>query len=370
MDKKILIISFFIILIILSAGCIRKPSATIPVECGNGICEAGENKNNCPADCKTQEDPCAEAPQEANAWCIETNTWLDQKLIVWKPKEHRQMTFVGLIQPQFAEVFDDNTILNYIDSVESAGVDTISIYLTSLWASDEQKYYRLFEKIKDDNKKLYIAFQAKNEIKPTWDEYTQFELSTIDKIVPAYKPDYFGIVIEPETAERYAQLGEIPASDWKQLIADSASRIKQHNPSTKTIIAAASNEREIKIIRESMTLNDIDIIGINVYGYRAPEMFEELIDEAHKNNKEVWITETWPVFANTDHVWMKKTNDKWIKAMEFYSQHKEMTGMSPWFTRYFFTYADNDDFRTGFPEALKNKERTSTFYAYKDIIEK
>ncbi len=53
MNKKIVILEILII-VILFTGCIRnhEPPTTIPIECGNGICEAGEDKNNCPTDCK------------------------------------------------------------------------------------------------------------------------------------------------------------------------------------------------------------------------------------------------------------------------------------------------------------------------------
>jgi len=47
--KKILILSLILVLsIFILAGCVTPPV------CGNGICEAGENSSNCPADCGTE----------------------------------------------------------------------------------------------------------------------------------------------------------------------------------------------------------------------------------------------------------------------------------------------------------------------------
>ncbi len=58
MNKKILItIGILVIIIILLGGCIHRPeptittTTTIVIECGNGICESGEDGYNCPEDC-------------------------------------------------------------------------------------------------------------------------------------------------------------------------------------------------------------------------------------------------------------------------------------------------------------------------------
>ncbi len=52
MNKKILILAFLIITIVLIAGCIQKSKQpAVSDKCGNGICEPEENGNNCQKDC-------------------------------------------------------------------------------------------------------------------------------------------------------------------------------------------------------------------------------------------------------------------------------------------------------------------------------
>ncbi|SNQ62116.1 hypothetical protein [Candidatus Methanoperedens nitratireducens] len=278
------------------------------------------------------------------------------------------MEFIGIIPPLVTEKSTNDINYKYIELLEDANVDTIAIYLSPTWTSQEQKYYDLFNKIKKTNKKLYVVFQAYTPIKKmTWNEYVTNELTTIDKVVPEYKPDYFAIVIEPETNIKNAYLGNVSVSNWKILIVESANKIKKYNPSTKTIIATSKNQNEINIINSTMTVSGVDIIGLNNYGLKM-DIFDKVISAAHNNNREVWITETWIDWKNVDKAWLEEVNNKWIKAMVYYSQQKNISAIAPFFTRYFFTYANNTDLEKELPVALENKTFTSTFYEYTSTI--
>ncbi len=307
-------------------------------------------------------------PPEFQKQINEINSWLDEKIIDWAPRQFNKMEFIGIIPPMIAEKSTEDISYKYIELLDSAGVDTIAVYLLPTWTSQEQKYYNIFNRIKNNGKKLYVVFQAYAPIeKISWDEYVNDELTTIDRIIPAYKPDYFAIVIEPEMNKRNAQFGEISVSDWKSLIVESANKIKKYNPSTKTIIATSKDQNEIDIIDSAMTVSGIDIIGLNNYGIQM-DIFNDVINSAHANNRDVWITETWVNWKNVDKAWLEETNNKWIKAMVYYSQQKNISAIAPFFTRYFFTYAPNTDLNNELSTSLANGTRTSTFNEYMSMI--
>lgn len=306
-------------------------------------------------------------PPEYRKQVEEINSWLDKKIIDWTPQKYNKMEFIGIVPPSVTERSTNDIIYKYIDFLESAEVDTIAIYLSQTWTLQEQKYYDIFNKIKKDNKKLYIVFQATPVKKMSWDEYVNSELTTIDKVIPVYKPDYFGIVNEPETNIKNAGLGDVSVSDWKTLIVESANKIKKDNPSTKTIITTSKNQSEVNIIYSAMTVSGIDIIGLNNYGPKM-DIFDEVISAAHNNNREVWITETWINWKDNDKEWLEEINNKWMVAMVYYSQQKNISAVAPFFTRYFLTYTNNADLGNELPIALENKTRTSTYYKYISVI--
>jgi|GEM_PF-6810839 len=64
MNKKILFIGILVVAVILLGGCLKLETTT---ECGNSVCESGENGNNCPEDC------CASGDGVCPAGCTPEN---------------------------------------------------------------------------------------------------------------------------------------------------------------------------------------------------------------------------------------------------------------------------------------------------------
>ncbi|MCG2811454.1 MAG: hypothetical protein L6428_08345, partial [Candidatus Aminicenantes bacterium] len=368
MNKKILVLLAIIIIAILAIAVIaikQKRAAQIPAP------DASEN-------------PCGSVSAEYKAQCEQANAWLDQKLAEWKPAEYKPMDFdvyhVYASDNIFVKTNSDidNKML---DAILEVSPDTVLLYIRpGSYFSQKERYNALINKIRNSGKKLFIGARF-DDIEMSFNSYDKALSDYTKNIIALIKPDYYGIVIEPETMERKYNF-EASDEDWKGLVGRIAELSKQLSPNTKT--AVAGHKEELSFLRIASDIKDLDIVGFNIYGMEGiyseysgylgkGDVVGSAIDYANLKGKETWMVETWTSAMINDQQramsikeFMKPIDAKWIQLMAYYAQKHNMSAIVPFFTGKFVYYGSEQN---EFVSALNNKQRTPAFEAYKSVIE-
>ncbi|MCG2724012.1 hypothetical protein L6303_04670, partial [archaeon] len=364
MNKKIIVIGI-LLLILLSFAFIGH-----------------KNARNAPGD--EQQTPCASAPTEYMSLCEQKVAWLDQKLVEWKPVEYKAMDFdvyhVYASDNMFVKTNSDIDA-KMLDAILEVDPDTVLLYIRPKeYFSQKERYDKLINKIRDSGKKLFIGARF-DDIEMNFNSYDKALSDYTKNIIALIKPDYYGIVIEPETMEIKYNFDASDA-DWKGLVGRIAGLSKQLSPNTKT--AVAGHKEELSFLRIVSDIKDLDIVGFDIYGMEGiyseysgylgkGDVVGSAIDYANSKGKETWILETWTSAMITSQQtaisvkeFMKPIDAKWLRLMIYYAQMHNMKAIAPFYTGKFVYYGSDQN---EFVSALNNKQRTPAFYAYKSVIE-
>ncbi len=386
MNKKILItLGILVIAVVLLTGCIRKAETTttpttVSTECGNGICENAEDEKSCQQDCS---NPCAGASLIYKAKCNELNSWLDQRLVDWKPKEYKPMNF-GVYHVYASDnIFiktNADVDIKMLDAIEGVNPDTVVLYIRpGSYFSQKERYDALIGKIRKDGKKLFIG--ARPDDGPmTFEQYDKFLTNYTKNIIAVIKPDYYGIILEPTTMEKWHNF-DATDEQWVVLVDRTAKLSKQLSPATKTV--ADGHKEELNFLRLSSDLRSVDIIAFNIYGTEGiytkysgylgkGDVVGNAIDSTNSKGKETWMLETWTsanigAFQTAMSVqeFMKPIDAKWVRVMTYYAQRHNMKAIVPFYTGKFVYYGTDPK---EFQSALNAGSRMPIFYEYKDVI--
>lgn len=361
MTKKILIIGI-IFLIVLSFGFIN---------CNNiDVDESG--------------NPCDGADSIYKAKCNELNSWLDQRLVEWKPAEYKPMNFcvyhVYASDNMFVKSNADIDI-KMLDAIEGVNPDTVVLYIRpGSYFSQKERYDALINRIRNDGKKLFIGARF-DDVNMDFNGYGNALENYTKNIIALIKPDYFGIVLEPMTME---QKYNFDATDeqWVALVDRIAKLSKQLSPATKTV--ADGHKEELNFLQMASALASVDIIAFNIYetqgiyseysGYLGNgDVVGNSIDFANSKGKETWMLETWTSanigFFQTSmstKEFMKPIDAKWVRVLTYYAQRHNMNAIVPFYTGKFVYYGTDPN---ELLSAINAGSRTPVFYAYKSIIE-
>ncbi len=372
MNKKILVVFGAVLLITVAAFIFNRINRI-------------KNNNNYQQNYQTGNiSVSSDVPSEYRNLYIEKIKWLDQKLVEWKPVEYKAMDFGAYHVYASDNIFvksNAETDLKMLDVLLETDADTIMLYIRpESYFSQKKRYDNLFFRIKASGKKIFIG--ARFEDKPmTFKDYDEALNNYTRNIIAILKPDYYGIVIEPETMGRKYNF-EASNEDWKGLVGRIAGLSKQLSPNTKT--AVAGHKEELNFLRTASDIKDLDIIGFDIYGMEgiSPEYTGNLgkgdvvgdaIDYANSKGKETWMLETWTSAMNNSQQqalsikeFMKPIDAKWIQLMTYYAQKHNMSAIVPFYTGKFVYYGSDQN---ELVSALNNKQRTPVFYAYKSVIE-
>lgn len=257
-----------------------------------------------------------------------------------------------------------------IDMLEEAGVDAIIFYIDPYdWKDDEIKTYydRVIKRIKEGQKRLFIGYQGSepgNSKKySSYDDYKETQLETIKEIAERYNPDYFSVVVEPITMERWGRLN-ISDEQWISLVLDSAALVKKISPETQVV--AATTAVELDLLNEFAGMESVDILGINPY---REALFTDYIVKAIdrlSTRKPVYITEIW-ISGDSKRFYPLKLEADFLRFAFDFTQRHNICGITPFFSKRFITASLIPNTQQ---EALYKGERTSVFYAYKEFISK
>ncbi|MFH1127238.1 MAG: alpha-amylase family glycosyl hydrolase [archaeon] len=332
----------------------------------------------------SQEDPCADVSIIYKSKCNELNTWLDQRILEWKPAEYKPMNF-GVYHVYASDnIFVKSNAdfdIKMLDAIEGVNPDTVVLYIRpGSYLSQKERYDALINRIRKDGKKLFIGARF-DDVKMDFNGYGNALENYTKSIIAAVKPDYFGIVMEPMTME---QMYNFDATDeqWAALVDRIAKLSKQLSPATKTV--ADGHKEELNFLKMSSGLESVDIIGFNIYGTEGiypgysgylgkGDVVGNSIDFANEKGKETWILETWTsanigAFQTSMSVqeFMKPIDAKWVRVLTYYAQRHNMKAIVPFYTGKFVYYGTD-------PKELQSTvdagERTLVFYEYQAIIE-
>lgn len=343
-----------------------------------------KNAQDAPVDDK--QNPCDSAPSEHRLQCEQMNAWLDQKLVEWKPAVYEPMMFGTmnnlLIYGISYEIADE-----YEKAVEETNVDFVRMDIPKLNGNTKpmEDLGKMTKSIQGRGKKVMILNNANGDKMYfgdgpiSWNQYSEKQKEFV-RAAASFRPEYITVAAEPSVAsdfehERRLSFAEVITPDmWVKLISEMAVIAMKESPGSKIAISIMpQNSFEQSILKGAVNEQNIDIVGLNVYG---PESFEamnnSIIPEwrVAKISKELWLIETWLGFEGSeDQPWKKDLDSKWVRTMAYYSQQNNISGMNLFFSKHFFAYEKDtiynmDEFR----EAIKT-QRTPAFYAYKSVIE-
>lgn len=326
-------------------------------------------------------NPCAEASSVDEDSCEKLNSWLDKKLVEWKPAEYKPMDFAAYhTLASFPNVInvDLDLLQKYTAGLEETGADTITIYMhgTPFLKNDSKtisKWDAVVAKIKSDGKKLHIAYipDVKGSGLTDWASYKSVEMSAVKEIMKKYASDSIVVLNEPSTIER--DLSFKPTTEqWTELVNDSANLVKISNPKIKVNIQITGGD--LLYFDSLISVRNIDGVGFNIYGVRSFETFASYIASVKKAGKEPLISETWKMFKdNQKYDEMDSLDAKWIRVAAYYAQRNSMISINPFFTFYFFIFPAEIRNHSSFLDKLESNieygSRTESFREYNLIIE-
>ncbi len=328
-------------------------------------------------------NPCDSASILYKSKCNELNSWLDQRLVEWKPAAYKPMNF-GVYHVYASDnIFVKSNAdfdIKMLDAIEGVNPDTVVLYIRpGAYFSQKERYDELINRIRNDGKMLLIGARF-DDVNMDFNGYGNALENYTKNIIALIKPDYYGIVLEPMTME---QKYNFDATDeqWVALVDRIAKLSKQLSPATKTV--ADGHKEELNFLQMASALASVDIIAFNIYetqgiypeysGYLGNgDVVGNSIDFANSKGKETWMLETW-TSANigafqtsmSTKEFMKPIDAKWVRVLTYYAQRHNMKAIVPFYTGKFVYYGTDPK---ELQSALNSGQRTPVFYVYKDVV--
>jgi len=322
---------------------------------------------------------------------ISTNSANQKDEIVPKYKEKKlyseQTKYGALLKyahTYFTNYANENDRRIYYDALNEIDLDIIEFYIfPDEWKKYKEMYLDLVNKIKNDNKDLYIGYKIgtyqQYKTYNNFQEYTSEAESTILDVIKTLKPEYFSIVVEPYDIEKRAKI-EVSDDEWIKHVDDIAQKIKKINPQTNTIATTQAFDYEIQLFKKLANLDSLDKIGINPYfnavidispDYPAKENVIQTILEVNQK-KPVWFTEVWllPSIVEIEKKVPNKEKrneltEKYLTDILKFAKKNDIEYISPFYSEQFFLYSSD---RLKVDQALKDESRTQVFYIYQDFV--
>lgn len=374
MNKKILAIFGVILLLIATAVVFKKINRA---------------KLNTPSPSGTPAS--SDIPNEYRKFYDESNKWLDQKLVEWKPTEYTPMKFNGHLIFASEQVIDTTGKSPYAASMDQGflemfkelDTDTISLFIyPDMYAKYSERYDNMINSIRVSKKQLYISYMVgggNGFIKfKDFEEYRNTELDFTRDFISKYHPDYYVIVDEITTMERRTGLNA-PDEEWGKLVLEVNDLVKDISPQTKTVATGHSQELTfLKALADNIP--SLDMIGMNIWGIdqidettSIGKKFKDTIAYVQAKNKGVVFEQTWALLHDAPEAkklstldFMKEPDAKYIKVLTYYASMNKIDIYSPFYVGKFIEYSSDP---VKFMASFNSKQRTPAYYAYKSIIE-
>jgi hypothetical protein len=295
-------------------------------------------------------------------------------------------------------------LLAYADALKEAGVQRVDINpgLTSM--TDPvivAKYDALVAHIRALGLKLAVNVQYSPSTDGPLTGFNQYQsdaLAEDEQIAERYHPDNFVLVHEPSTMN--ARMGiRVSPDQWRDFIVATAAVVKKASPTTRVGAGCYAQPNELPYFEEFSQIPEVDFLTADNYadGPRAMNTLDRMTTIAHQAGKPVYMEETWRPHMlapgwqsqnlhgeSMDHVSVKgvgnsffeQLDGKWLRTMAMYAATHGMEAITPFSTDTFFLYVDSGpdgedspDYIRQVQQAIEQKQRTSTFHAYQQVIQ-
>jgi len=282
-----------------------------------------------------------------------------------------------------------------VDSFKEAGVYGIDINMGLYpWLDKDEetikKYDSLIEHIRKQKLQLVVSpvySVVYHKIKD-YDDWCRKATSVWVEIARRYKPDIFVVIHEPTTQNTRMGLKFTP-KQWAEFVAKTAKKIKE--VSHKTECGAGVLHTEYEYFKEFLKTEELKYISFDCYDLKGLKKVNEMIKEAKKANKIVYIEETWrpphipPKTAKNLDSYMAEgiglaefadIDCLWLELITIYASIWNMDAVTPFWTQTFFKYVEDNgnalskDYNSKVFEAIKRGERTKTFHKLVELIKR
>ena len=207
-----------------------------------------------------------------------------------------------------------------------------------------------------------------------WNNYKASELTVIRGILSRQKPEYFTVLNEPSTIQKYLKF-QVSEQQWAELVEEGANLVRQLSPDTTTVIHVTGGD--LGYLDSFVKVKNLDRISFNIYGIKYLDTVSPYVENVKKSGKRVAVGETWIMWKdNWKYPWMEPLYGKWLNVMAYFAQRNGMESIFPYFTAYFYIFPAVEANESGLSamiaqleNALDEGKRRQSFYAYKSIIE-
>ena len=291
------------------------------------------------------------------------------------------------------------TLKKYVDALKEAGVHRIDINMGLFpWLDNQretiQKYDALIHHIRQAKLQLAINPQY-STMYHTFDNFEDWKTAAFKiylKIAQRYQPDIFIIVHEPSVMNDRMGINVSPTK-WRQFTRMTARAVKKVSPVSRCgagVLVVLESEKPF--FNEFLKVEELDIITIDIYAIKGINTANKMIPKAKRRGKVVYIEETWRPAYYVPQAGRRETLDtisakgigneafqeldaKWLKTMALYAGTWGLEAVTPFWTQTFFKYVNegggalDPNYNRQVIEAINKGERTSTFEAFKAIVQ-
>jgi len=286
----------------------------------------------------------------------------------------------------------------YVDALREAGVHRIDMNVGLFPWLDQgtprgdqtiAKYDAIVQRIRSARVQLVLNPQYS----PTYhalagfEGWTQRALEVYEEVARRYQPEILIVVHEPTTMA--SRLGtRVSASEWADFARRAAQTVKRVSPSTRC--GAGGLSSEVEYFHAFVALPEIDVLTLDIYDLGQLPTYTAMAATAREAGKPVYIEETWrSPFAvpgpgdTAETIASKGVGDqgfkaldaKWLQALTLYAGALGLEAITPSWTQPFFKYvpegrgdALDPAYTLQVVQALRNGERTETFFAFRDLV--
>jgi hypothetical protein len=286
----------------------------------------------------------------------------------------------------------------YVDALAEVGVDHVDINVGQFpWLDAGSprgdraiaKYDAVVRRIRDAGLGLVLnpQYGSTYHSQPDLPGWTEAALAFYPEVARRYEPEILVVVHEPTTMA--ARLGRaVSVGEWSDFARRTARAVREASPRTR--IGAGGLAHEILHFRAFAALPEVEVLTLDIYDLAALPVYSEMVAIAAARGKPVYIEETWrtpfaelgpgdslEVYASTGvgDEDFQELDARWLRALVQYAGAAGLEAFTPSWTQPFFKYVpagEGDALDPAYTleviAALRNRERTPTFWAFRDLV--
>jgi len=285
----------------------------------------------------------------------------------------------------------------YADALKEAGATRVDMNMGFYpWLDEDAaviaKYDDLIKHVRGLGLQLALNPQISTRQRQfkTFAEVREAVLKVWPRIAERYQPDIFVVLHEPTTMA--GRLGmEVTPREWCDFVRDVGAAVRKVAP--KARLGAGFLGHEEKYFTPMLALRELDCVSFDIYDIRTLAAINAMIPRAREAGKAVYLEETWrsPVYTAKEGVRptldtisctgvglaaFENLDAAWLEALAMYASGWQLEAFTPFWTPAFFKYvptggdATDPAYLAAVVDALRKKERTRSFAAYKALAEK